>query len=300
MTGEFEAIDRIARLLPAPPAGETWIGDDAAVVTPPAGRLLLAADAVVAGVHADLSLSGLDDFGWKALAVNVSDIAAMGGEPGYALVTVAGPPDLDLDRLYRGLADAAAAFACPIVGGDLTNAPVLVVTVAVTGSGPGAPVLRSGAGAGDRIWVTGPLGASARALAELRSGVTGAGAGAHRRPRPRVAEGRTARLLGATAMIDVSDGLAADLGHLLDASGVGCALDDVPLAPGASLEDALAGGEDYELVFTAGPAADVEAAFLAAGLAAPILLGTCTADRAQRTLRGAPLPAAGWQHHFSS
>ena len=301
MTGEFDAIDRIARLLPGPPDGETWIGDDAAVVAAPVGRLLLAADAVVAGVHADLSLTGLDDLGWKALAANVSDIAAMGGEPGYALVTVAGPANTDLVLLYRGLQEASVAFGCPVVGGDLTNAPVLVVTVAVTGSVDGPPVLRSGARSGDEIWTTGPLGAAAHALAQLRAGTAGDtdGGAAHRRPRPRLAEGRAARILGATAMIDVSDGFVADLGHILDASGVGCLLDQLPVARGATREDALGGGEDYELVFTASPDRGVAGAFEAAGLAAPIRLGTCCADPAERTLEGAPLIATGWQHDFS-
>src|SRR5207247_7616946 len=108
----------------------------------------------------------------------------------------------------RGLADASTAYGCPIVGGDLTNAPTLVVTVAVLGSVDWPAVLRSGAKPGDRIWVTGPLGASAAALRQLKEG---AGSGdAHRRPRARVAEGQKARRAGATAMIDVSDGLAAD------------------------------------------------------------------------------------------
>src|SRR4029077_4275087 len=104
MSGEFEAIERLRRMLPAPPAGETWIGDDAALVVPPVGGLLLAADVVVAGVHADLSLCGLDDLGWKAIAVNVSDIAAMGGRPSHVLVSVVGPPGVDLELLYSGIA----------------------------------------------------------------------------------------------------------------------------------------------------------------------------------------------------
>jgi thiamine-monophosphate kinase len=281
MAGEFAAIERIAGLLPDGPA---WIGDDAAVL--PDG-LLFAADAVVAGVHADLSLTTLDDLGWKALVSNVSDIAAMGGEPSYAVVTVAGPADIDLDALYRGLAAASVAYGCPVVGGDLTNAPALVVTVAILGTVDGPPVLRSGAGAGDRIWVTGPLGAAAHGLAELRAG-TGPG-DAHRRPHARVAEGRRARLAGATAMIDVSDGLGADLCHVLEASGVGCALDTVPLAPGATLEDALGGGEDYELVFMMPAATAVDWA---------IAIGACTDDPTERTLQGAPLPPAGWQHDW--
>src|SRR5687768_17035104 len=113
MAGEFEAIDRIARLLSTAPSDEHWIGDDTAVLNPYPGRLLLAADAVVAGVHADLTLTTLEDLGWKALVVNVSDIAAMGGTPGHAVVTVAGPSTTDLDALYRGLAEASKTYACP-------------------------------------------------------------------------------------------------------------------------------------------------------------------------------------------
>ncbi|MGH9072066.1 MAG: thiamine-phosphate kinase, partial [Acidimicrobiales bacterium] len=155
-----------------PPEGEVWIGDDAAVLRLPARgqALLLATDAVVAGVHADLELVGLDDFGWKSLAAAVSDIAAMGGVPGHCLVSVLGPPDTDLDQLYRGLSAAAKRWACPIVGGDLVNAPTLAVSVAVTGWVPSGcrAVLRSGARPGDLIFVTGSLGASAAGLAILR------------------------------------------------------------------------------------------------------------------------------------
>src|ERR1700736_4669719 len=126
--GEFEAIERLTRILPTPGPGETWIGDDAAVVRAPGGGwLLLAADAVVAGVHADLDLTGLDDLGWKAIAVNVSDIAAMGARPLQAVITVVGPPDTAWARLYKGIAEAARHYECPVVGGDLANGPGLVV-----------------------------------------------------------------------------------------------------------------------------------------------------------------------------
>jgi thiamine-monophosphate kinase len=136
-------------------------------------------------------------------------------------------------------------------------------------------VLRSGARAGDQVWVTGPLGASGAS-------------GWARRPHARVEEGAAARRAGATAMIDVSDGLAADLAHLGDESGVGYELDEVPVAEGATLEQALAGGEDYELVFTAPPAAPV----------AGICIGTCVADASLRTLAGQPLAARGWEHRW--
>jgi thiamine-monophosphate kinase len=114
----------------------------------------------------------------------------------------------------------------------------------------------------------------------------------------RVAEGAAARLLGATAMIDVSDGFAADLGHVLDASGVGCELDAVPVAEGATPDEALAGGEDYQLVWCAPAGAPIAAGFEERGLPAPVRVGRCLADRARRVLAGQPLPAGGWVHRF--
>lgn len=298
MTGEFAAIDRLRRLLPAPEPGALGIGDDAAAVRPPAGWLLLAADTVVEGVHADLTLSGLDDLGWKAMAVNISDIAAMGGWPLHALVTVAGPADTDLELLYRGLADASKAYGCPVVGGDLANAPVLVVTVAITGTVEGDPVRRRGATAGDGIYLSGPVGLSAAGLRQLRAGMTEetAAVSAHRRPLPVVAAGLAAKAGGATAMIDVSDGLCADLGHVADASGVGVALDRVPVGEGATLAEALTGGEDYVLVFTAPDEGNVVTAF--AGLAPATRIGRCTADPAERSFQGRPFPTGSWEHEW--
>jgi thiamine-monophosphate kinase len=299
MTRELSLIARLRARLPA-------IGDDAAVVPVPAGRLLLCADVAVAGVHADLGLVGVDDLGWKAFAATVSDIAAMGGRPHYALVTVSGPlGGVDVDRLYDGVLAAAEASGCAVVGGDLSAAPGLVVGVTVVGSVDGEPVLRSGATAGDTLFVTGPLGAAGAGLAELRRGEAALDPDlqvAHRRPRARVAEGEVARRAGATAMIDVSDGLAADLWHLADESGVGAVVDRVPVAVGvARVADdpealALGGGEDYELLFTAPEPDRVEAAFAAAGLTLPLRIGRCTEDPAERQLRGGPLPRLGWEH----
>jgi thiamine-monophosphate kinase len=308
LNAELAIIERLRTRL-AGPAGQTWIGDDAAVVPGPSGALLLTADAVVAGVHADLALVGLDDLGWKALVVNVSDVAAMGGRPTYALATVAGPlDDLDVDLLYDGLTAAAEAYDCPVVGGDLSSAPTLVVAVAVAGDAGSAqppPVLRSGARPGDTIFITGPLGSSAAGLALLRADRAGEApdlAVAHCRPRARVAEGAVARAAGATAMIDVSDGLALDVRRLADASHVGVALDHVPVAIGVSrvCDDpeavALGGGEDYELVFTAPDAARVDAAFAEAGLGLPLPIGRCTADPVERRLRDGDLPEVGYLH----
>ncbi|HZQ27431.1 MAG TPA: thiamine-phosphate kinase [Acidimicrobiales bacterium] len=303
MTGEFEAIERFRQLLPGPPAGETWIGDDAALVVAPRGGLLLAADLVVAGVHVDLDLVGLDDMGWKAMAVNVSDIAAMGGEPTHALVAVAAPPETDLHVVFRGIADAVEAYGCPVVGGDLSSGSQLVISVTIVGdAGNRPPVLRAGALPGDTIFVTGPVGGSAAGLRVLREGREDEAkelADAYRRPQARVSEGRAARRAGATAMVDVSDGLAADLRHLADQSGVGVVIDNVPVRDGATMDEALGGGEDYELVFTATNAGHVVAAFAETGLRQPIAIGRCTSDPNERRLGEGELPVAGWQHHWA-
>ena len=329
MRGEFATIAEISSLLPGPQDPlETWIGDDAAVLRSGSGWALLAADTVVAGVHADLDLTGLADLGWKAVASAVSDIAAMGGDPGHCVVTVSAPAGTDVMELYAGVAAAAAHLSCPVVGGDLTSAGQLVVSVAVTGRCDERPVLRSGARPGDLIWVTGPLGASAAGLRLLQAGRSGDPAGAegaltegvgaegagaegtvteaigpelraalvsaHARPTALLDHGRAARRGGATAMVDVSDGLAADLGHIAQASGVGVRLDSVPVHPGATLAEALGGGEDYALVFCAPGSADLATAF--AGLVTPIMVGRCTDDPDERTLAGRPLAATGYEH----
>jgi len=309
--GEFAAIERLLHRLPGPPAGEVWIGDDAAVVGPAGAQTLLTTDMTIAGVHADLALVGLDDLGWRAVAAAVSDIAAMGGRATHVLVAAAGPPTTDLDTLFEGVAQSVDAHGCRVVGGDLSNSPEVVVVVAVSGvvgEGPG-PVRRGGARDGDHLFVTGPLGGSAAGLRTLRAlavpgGRPAAVSGedalvlAHRRPRARLAEGTAARRSGATAMIDVSDGLAADLGHLAQASGVGFSLSHVPVADGATTEEALGGGEDYELVFAAGDADAVRRGFADAGLPGPIVIGVCTADRDQREWAGTTLAPSGWEHRF--
>lgn len=299
MVREFSIIERLRARLPA-------IGDDAAVVETAGGVLLLCADAAVAGVHADLGLVGVDDMGWKAMAATLSDIAAMGGRPAHALVTIAGPlGDVDVDLLFDGLLAAASAYGCEVVGGDLTAAPTLTVSVAVIGTVAGPPVLRSGARPGDTLMVTGPLGAAAAGLQLLKAGRVGEAPDlelAHRRPRPRIAEGEVARRHGATAMIDISDGLASELVHIAEASGVGVVIDHVPVAVGVARygDDAeaaaLGGGEDYELLFSAPDPAAMEAAFADAGLVVPLRVGRVTGDPAERRLGDKPLPLLGWEH----
>jgi thiamine-monophosphate kinase len=299
-------LSDLRRRLPAGPPGEVWIGDDAAVLRPPEGPLLLAADALVEGLHWDPALTGFDDAGWKALAVNVSDVAAMGGRPLHAVVTVTVPSGRagDVDRMYDGIEAAAKALDCPIVGGDLTGGPALVVTVAVTGTVDGTPVLRSGARPGDLLLVTGALGAASAALRERRPPP---------RVAPRVAEGTAARLGGATAMLDLSDGLSLDLSRLCQESGVGARvqLPDLPLAPGLvdlaeatgvdPFDLALHGGEDYELLAALPPRA-VEGARqrvverFGTRLTA---IGEVTEDREVVAVRGdeeSPLEPKGWDH----
>ena len=255
----MRAISRLERLLPGPPPGETWFGDDAAVLP---GNRLLATDSVVQGVHFTDDILGA---GWRVVARNVSDIAAMGGEPDYLVIAVVG--QVDVDVLYDGVLAACDAFGCRVVGGDLSDGPGLSVTAAITGHVDGPPVLRSGARPGDVLYVTGPLGAAAAG-------------GYAARPWPRVAEGRAARKAGATAMIDVSDGLAIDLRRLAAASGVGVRIEEVPVADGATEAQALGGGDDYELLFTGRADAALRG----------IRVGVCTDDPTQL-----PEPA-GWVH----
>ncbi len=299
---EDAAVERILklteRIFGPPPSGELWVGDDAAVVevTSP---LLLSCDAVVEGVHFDLAFSSLEDVGWKALTVAVSDIAAMGGCPTHAVCTMAVPQGTDVERLAAGVAEAGAEWSCRIVGGDLTSASQIVLSVTVTGRlhGTAPAVRRSGAAPGDELFVTGPLGASAAGLRNLREGAReGALVDAHRRPRARLAEGMAARRAGVSAMMDVSDGLALDLRRLAHASGVGVALFGVPVAAGATESEALGGGEDYELLMATRDPDRLAAAFQAAGLRPPLHIGACTADVSECTLEGRPMPLLGWQH----
>jgi thiamine-monophosphate kinase len=321
---EFDLIE-IIRSRTAQPRGDVvlGIGDDAALLKPPAGQQLVACtDTLVEGVHFPHGTAA-GDLGWKSLAVNLSDLAAMGATPTWAMLA------LTLPRADRGFAEAfadgfaqlARAHAVSLVGGDTTQGP-LSITVSVFGFVPeNRALLRSGARVGDAVFVTGTLGDAAAALRLIQdSGLGARDTGNEQarsellrrlnRPEPRIAAGLALRDV-ASACIDVSDGLLADLGHICEASGVGAIVeaDALPLSSAMlALFDAdqrrafaLAGGDDYELCFTAsvGRADRIAADFARLGFGAA-RIGRIVAEPGVRVREAngnaVEPPRRGWQH----
>ena len=285
---EDELVEELRRLLATDAPGVVLgPGDDAALVELGPHLGILTADLLVEGVHFQQETTSPRDLGYKSVSVNVSDVAAMGGSPRYGLVSLGLPTGIDpawVVDLYGGMLEATSEYAMSLVGGDVSRSPHVVVSVAVAGQvARGTAVRRSGARPGDRLVVTGSLGAAAGGLrlaqaqpAEV-SGAFGTDWGrellrAQFRPLARVGEGQVLALEGATAMIDVSDGLALDLHRLCRESGVGAAvrIPKVPVAPELTplaevmsidpMDLALSGGEDYELLVTVRPGALEEAA----------------------------------------
>jgi len=269
---------------------EVGVGDDAAVLVPaPGARLVATTDVLVEGHDFRRDLSEPADWGWKAVAANLSDLAAMGASGRWLLLALTAPaatPLATLEQLYSGVGEACRAFGVALVGGDVSDGPALSLAVTALGEAAGRVVTRAGAQPGDRLVVTGPLGGAAAGLAllelALRRGRDGAAdaagaasaeggrarallarfpglAAAQRRPHPDLGAGPRLARAGASAMLDVSDGLAGDALHLAEASGVGVELRDrdVPLASGVAeaaallgrdpVELALGGGEDFVL-----------------------------------------------------
>jgi thiamine-monophosphate kinase len=328
--GEFGLISRLTDALETRPDVALGVGDDAALLDPGPDMLVVATvDALVAGRHFLMAVSSPEEIGRKALAVNLSDLAAMGAEPCWALVSLLLPASLEvsvLDGVYAGLRREAREYGVAVVGGNVaaTDGPLTLDVVALGRCPRGAQVTRAGGRPGDLLLVTGSLGAAVAGLLLARDPQRAVGVARSMRqqarsamvlPTPQVAAGRAlaaGRLV--TAMLDISDGLAADLGHLCERSGVGAELDAsmIPVHPAATaiaprygrdpLEVALYGGDDYELVCALAPEHRDEAlAALRAVGSQPMIIGQLTAPEAGMTLRHAdgsvePLVAKGWDH----
>ena len=269
--GEFGLIDLIADIVGGASSDKLvlGIGDDTAAWRPEGALQLGTTDVLIQDVHFTLKTAKWRDLGWKALAINISDIAAMGGQPLYALVSVGLPPDTEVDDIRefcQGMLEVAGEFGVEICGGNVSVAPAVMINVSLIGEATDNILTRSAASAGDYIAVTGYLGQSAAGLEMLVSGLefdveTNAYLrAAHLRPYPRINEGKVLAQNGVKAAIDLSDGLLGDLTHVCKASNVGAKLrmDSLPVHPfvraafgDKSLEFAISGGEDYELLFTA-------------------------------------------------
>jgi thiamine-monophosphate kinase len=295
------------------------IGDDAAIWQPSRShRSVITTDMLVEGVHFTRELMPFFDMGWRAMAANVSDVAAMGARPVLATIAVGVPetvsPD-ELFELYRGLAAMAARAKISVVGGDLSRAPVLTLAIAAVGEvRPSNVKVRSGGRPGDVVAVTGPLGAARAGLLVARDALTvdddvaRTALDAFRRPQPRVAEGRfLAASRNVRAMMDCSDGLSTDLDRLCTASGCGAVVECVPVADGARAiaeqigEDpqsfALAGGEDFELIVAIRAQAYPHLSLrFAAHFGRPLLRVGRLRPQAGVSWREDALARSGWDH----
>ncbi len=312
MPSEFALINRYFKR--PTPHSVLGVGDDGAILQPAAGcELVVSTDMLVAGTHF-LPNTDPADLGWKVLAVNVSDMAAMGAQPKWALLAAALPAATEswIEKFASGFFACAEAFGIDVIGGDTTQGP-RNFCVTIFGEVPaGAALLRSGARPGDEIWVSGAPGRAAQGLAHLQGqallsepALTDCLTALHR-PQPRVALGLALRGL-ATAAIDVSDGLLADLGHILEQSGVAATL-QLAVSPAPTFEEQcfLSGGDDYELIFTAPADRHAEVLVLGKTLSLSLsCLGQITAGNAAAltvlTLDGAPVTIArrGYDHFAS-
>ncbi len=331
-SGEFGLIRSLQQRFARPDRDVLCgIGDDTAVLrTSSAEQTLITTDLLAEGVHFDLRSSSFEDIGYRAAMANLSDIAAMGGVPRFLLVALAVPATcsgLQIGRLYRGIMQAAAPYHVRLVGGDTSSSRQgLFLSITLTGTTrPGRALLRSGARAGDLLYVTGTLGDSHAGLSlmtthrrfrrRLRLSEVRFLLGRHHRPTARVAEGQWLASQGfATAAIDLSDGLSGDVRHICEESGVGVIIDaaSLPLSPAclafaqaARLTPerlALTGGEDYELLFTVPRAKQERFTRMAARTPFRFTrIGEVTAKREGLRLHevtGArrPLPALSYEH----
>lgn len=306
---ESEVIRRISALLPpAPPEVLVPVGDDCAVLKIGGSTWVAASDMLVSGYHFK-DWAAPEDVGFKAVAVNASDVAAMGGTPRFVLVSGGAPDPETALRCFEGVMEAARKFGVYPLGGDTTRADALTVDVGILGELTAQPVLRSGASSGDLLAVTGELGAAAAGLLALENGRAGSERFIRRylRPEPRLGAGLVAARLGVRAMIDLSDGLASDVCRVCEQSGVGCMV-DLELLPVKSDTRELAtalgrdpevlaatGGEDYELLICAPePILDV----FAENVEVPVtVIGEITKDEVVFVRGSEPVEGlSGWDH----
>ncbi|MGI8960274.1 MAG: thiamine-phosphate kinase [Bryobacteraceae bacterium] len=267
------------------------IGDDCAVLRPRSNEdLVFTSDFVLEGRHFTLETHTAAQIGHQALARSLSDLAAMGSEPVFCLVSLAVPARLGsswIDRFYKGLLSLAAKYSVMLAGGDLARFENVVADVMCCGRVPrGKAVLRSGAKPGDGVYVTGALGGAAHSFTLDRRTAD---------PEPRIQAGVALRLAGASAGMDLSDGLSLDLHRLCLESGVGAELEsDLPIAPGASLQNALHGGEDYELLVTMPSRKKVPAQI--AGLPLTRIGRVTEGPAGEIQFKGRPLKTKGFDH----
>jgi thiamine-monophosphate kinase len=320
--GEFGLIDLLAKAVGTSSDKQLiiGIGDDAAAWRGDDSIQLATVDSFTEGVHFSLDTASWGELGWKALAVNLSDIAAMGGLPRYALVSLALPGDTEVEAvtaLYKGMLELARPFDVTIIGGDTSSAALVAINITVLGrtQSPNKHILsRSAARPGDKVAVTGYLGTAAAGMRMLTgrlrfaSEVTARLRGAFLRPTPRVAEGQLLVEQGVKTAIDVSDGLVSDMRQICKASSVGARIevDSVPVLPevrdgfgDGALELALAGGEDYELLFTG--STEVINGVKEQATCPVTVIGEITGKAGEVALidsRGSPfsLPRGGWEH----
>ncbi len=300
---EFKRISEITKILSNQANDlsqpyKTLIGDDAAVINFQDLRLtLFASDMMVENIHFRTSYLKEAEIGYKSMVTNVSDMAAMGGFPRYATISLASPRTFNMQEFYRGVKQACEEYGFHIAGGDLSSSELIVVSVAMLGTCYHLPIRRSTALSTDSIFLTGPVGGSAAGLELLRANpqATGPLVDIHKTPKARLREAEIISGLGASAAIDVSDGLIADLNHICENSRVGAVLTEIPVASGASLENAKYGGEDYELIFSHEDPDRVNSAFAALGLPRPYMIGKFTTQTGI-TLMGTELDIKGYQH----
>jgi thiamine-monophosphate kinase len=279
------------------------IGDDAAVVNLGSGEIAISVDNTILGIHLPSDFSFFD-LGWKAVTRAVSDIAAMGAAPRFLTMTLSAPKGISRDEfkeLADGLNVAARSYGAGIIGGDTTSADVLAISVCAIGVPTGPKFLtRKGAYPGDLLYLSAPVGLAALALSKYqkKAELTDDELSALKRPIAHVVQGATALKAGATAMIDISDGLALDADRLAVASNVGIELKNCFAAPGVETEVALKGGDDYVLLFSAPEGKQVQDEFINRGLSAPICIGKCTKDPNVRTIEGVSFTPKGFSHSF--